>query len=189
MVGYVNAVRAIVCFELPAREASSFCDFFLLTSCDFIGIYLLFDWSKLLFFFLVLIKDKITLSVSKWNLASSRGLGHVMQYLLCVSLQRSVWKKEKICMYASLIMPRHSIGSSIRKPLSVSATPGWTVRIWEWLQTYTGTKGHASRMTMKFQILQKLNEVFVRAASCHLACLIFIQNASLKALKVCLELT
>ena len=50
-------------------------------------------------------------------------------------------------------------------------------------------KGHASGMTMKFQILQKLNEVFVRAASCHLACLIFIQNASLKALKVCLELT
>ena len=28
MAGYVNAVRAIVCFELPAREASSFCDFF-----------------------------------------------------------------------------------------------------------------------------------------------------------------
>ena len=57
------------------------------------------------------------------------GLRHVMQYLLCVSLQRSVWKKEKIGMYASLIMPRHSIGSSIRKSLSVSATPGWTVRI------------------------------------------------------------
>ena len=27
MAGYVNAVQAIVCFELPAREASSFCDF------------------------------------------------------------------------------------------------------------------------------------------------------------------
>ena len=27
MASYVNAVRAIVCFELPAREASSFCDF------------------------------------------------------------------------------------------------------------------------------------------------------------------
>ena len=27
MAGYVNAVRAIVCFKLPAREASSFCDF------------------------------------------------------------------------------------------------------------------------------------------------------------------
>ena len=37
MAGYVNTVRAIVCFELPAREASSFCDFFLLTSCDFIA--------------------------------------------------------------------------------------------------------------------------------------------------------
>ena len=27
MVGYTNAVPAFVCFELPAREASSFCDF------------------------------------------------------------------------------------------------------------------------------------------------------------------
>ena len=34
--GYVNAVRAIVCSELPAREASNFCDFWKLTSCDFI---------------------------------------------------------------------------------------------------------------------------------------------------------
>ena len=36
MAAYVNAVRAIVCFEFPAREASSFCDFLKLTSCDFI---------------------------------------------------------------------------------------------------------------------------------------------------------
>ena len=34
IAGYVNAVRAFVCFELPAREASSFCDFLKLTSCD-----------------------------------------------------------------------------------------------------------------------------------------------------------
>ena len=27
MAGYVDAVPAFVCFELPAREASSFCDF------------------------------------------------------------------------------------------------------------------------------------------------------------------
>ena len=27
MAGYVNAVPAFVCFELPVREASSFCDF------------------------------------------------------------------------------------------------------------------------------------------------------------------
>ena len=37
MVGYVNAVRAIVCFELPAREASNFCDFWKWTSCNFIA--------------------------------------------------------------------------------------------------------------------------------------------------------
>ena len=36
MAGCVNAVRAIVCFELPAQEASSFCDIWKLTSCDFI---------------------------------------------------------------------------------------------------------------------------------------------------------
>ena len=38
MAGCVNTVRAIVCFELPAREASSFCDFFKLASCDFIAV-------------------------------------------------------------------------------------------------------------------------------------------------------
>ena len=27
IVGYVNAVSAFVCFKLPAREASSVCDF------------------------------------------------------------------------------------------------------------------------------------------------------------------
>ena len=37
MAGYVNAVPAFVCFELPARGASSFCDFWKLTSCDFIA--------------------------------------------------------------------------------------------------------------------------------------------------------
>ena len=37
MAGYVNAIRAIVCFELPAQEASSSCDFWNLTSYDFIA--------------------------------------------------------------------------------------------------------------------------------------------------------
>ena len=37
MAGCVNAVRAFVCFERPAREASSFCDFWKLTSYDFIA--------------------------------------------------------------------------------------------------------------------------------------------------------
>ena len=36
MAGYVDAVPAFVCFELPARETSSFCDFWKLTSCNFI---------------------------------------------------------------------------------------------------------------------------------------------------------
>ena len=58
MAGCVNAVRAIVCFELPAREASSFCYFFLLTSCDFIAFISTFIED--FFFFNVLIKDKFT---------------------------------------------------------------------------------------------------------------------------------
>ena len=37
MAGYVNTVRAIVCSDLPAREASNFCDFWKLTSCNFIA--------------------------------------------------------------------------------------------------------------------------------------------------------
>ena len=42
MAGYVNTVRAIVCSELSAREASSFCDFWNLTSCDFIPFIIFF---------------------------------------------------------------------------------------------------------------------------------------------------
>ena len=59
MAGYVNAVRAIVCFELPAREASIFCDFWKLTSCDFIAFISTFIEVNLIFFY-VLIKDKFT---------------------------------------------------------------------------------------------------------------------------------
>ena len=56
MAGYVNAVPAFVCFEIPAREASSFCDFLIdLLRCH--RIDLLFDWRKL-FFLDVLIKDE-----------------------------------------------------------------------------------------------------------------------------------
>ena len=61
MAGYINTVRAIVCFELPAREASRFCDFFFIDHLRIHRIYLLFDWSKLCFFLDVLVKDKIYL--------------------------------------------------------------------------------------------------------------------------------
>ena len=37
MAGYVNAVTTFVCFELPAQEASSFCDLWKLASCAFIA--------------------------------------------------------------------------------------------------------------------------------------------------------
>ena len=49
---YVNAVRAIVCFELPAREASSLCRFLKidLNSFDLSSHLSPFDTSKLVFF-------------------------------------------------------------------------------------------------------------------------------------------
>ena len=59
VVGCVNAVRAIVYFKLPAREASSFCDFLKLTSCDFISF--ISSLIEVNFFFIdVFIKDKFT---------------------------------------------------------------------------------------------------------------------------------
>ena len=59
MAGCVNAVRAIVCFELPAREASIFCDFWKFTSCDFIAFISTFIEVNLILLG-VLIKDKFT---------------------------------------------------------------------------------------------------------------------------------
>ena len=59
MAGYVNAVPAFVCFELPAREASNFCDFWKLTSCGFIPI--ISSLIEVNFYFLdVLMEDKFT---------------------------------------------------------------------------------------------------------------------------------
>ena len=59
MAGYVNAVSAFVCFELPAREASSVCDFWKLTPCDFIAF--ISSMIEVNFFFPdVLIEDKFT---------------------------------------------------------------------------------------------------------------------------------
>ena len=54
MAGYVNALPAFVCYELPAREASSFCDFWKFSSCDFIAFisYL----SEVNFFFMCLLR-------------------------------------------------------------------------------------------------------------------------------------
>ena len=49
MAGCIIAVHAIVCFELPAREASSFCDFWKLTSCDFISYISTFIEVNLIF--------------------------------------------------------------------------------------------------------------------------------------------
>ena len=59
MAVIINGVPALVCFELPAREASIFCDFWKLTSCDFIAfISSLIEVNFCSFD--VLIKDKFT---------------------------------------------------------------------------------------------------------------------------------
>ena len=47
--GYVTAVLAIVLTELCARKASSFCDFFLMTSCDFTLFYYFFTQANVFF--------------------------------------------------------------------------------------------------------------------------------------------
>ena len=59
MAGYATTVPAFVCFRLPAREASSFCDFWKLTSCDFTAFFsLLTEVHVNLYFFLdVLLED------------------------------------------------------------------------------------------------------------------------------------
>ena len=60
MPGYVNAVQAIVCSELPVREASSFCDFWKLTSRDFIAFISSMIEVNFSSHCYVLIKDKFT---------------------------------------------------------------------------------------------------------------------------------
>ena len=49
--GYVTAVLAIVRAELRAREASNFCDFWKMTSCDFTLFYSFFFNSSIRLFF------------------------------------------------------------------------------------------------------------------------------------------
>ena len=59
MARYVNAIPAFVCFELPAWEASNFCDFWKFTSCGFIPF--ISSLIEVNFYFLdVLIEDKFT---------------------------------------------------------------------------------------------------------------------------------
>ena len=59
MAGYVNTVPAFVCFELPAREASSFCDFWKGISSD-LNAFISFLIEVNSCFLDVLIKDKFT---------------------------------------------------------------------------------------------------------------------------------
>ena len=61
MAGYVNTVRAIVCSELPAREASNFWDFWKLTFCDFIPfLSYLIELNFCVFLHVLNIKNKFT---------------------------------------------------------------------------------------------------------------------------------
>ena len=49
MAGYVTAVVAFVYSKLPAREASSFFDFWKITSCDFTAFFSFLTETKLCF--------------------------------------------------------------------------------------------------------------------------------------------
>ena len=48
-VGYVTAILTFVPTELRAREASSFCEFWKMTSCDFTLIYSFFTHTNISF--------------------------------------------------------------------------------------------------------------------------------------------
>ena len=49
MVGYVTTLLAFVCGKLPAQEANSFCDFWKMTSCNFITFFSYLTWAYLCF--------------------------------------------------------------------------------------------------------------------------------------------
>ena len=57
MAGYVTAVPAFVSGKLPAQVASSFCDFWKLTSCDFTLLFSFLTQANLCFFLDGLNKD------------------------------------------------------------------------------------------------------------------------------------
>ena len=59
MAGYVTAVLAFVCGELPAREASSISDFFKLTSGNFTTFFSFLTQANLCGFFMCLIRISI----------------------------------------------------------------------------------------------------------------------------------
>ena len=92
MAGYVNAIQAIVCFELPAREARNFCDLWKFTSCDFIA--LISSLIEVNFCFLdVLIKDTFTSSVSRY------------ESFWCSGFQwMSLWRSDKFLLTLSVYL-------------------------------------------------------------------------------------
>ena len=48
MAGYVTAAPAFVCGKPGAREASSFCDFWKMTSCDFTAFFFILTQANLI---------------------------------------------------------------------------------------------------------------------------------------------
>ena len=90
MAGYVNTVRAIVCSELPAREASNFCDLWKLTSCDFIPF--ISSLIELNFFFnMCLLRINLPNNVSKYDSFWCSGF----QWM-------SLWRSDKFLLTLSL---------------------------------------------------------------------------------------
>ena len=89
MLGYVSAgigLPTCVCFELPAREASSFYDFWQFTSCDFIAFI-----SLLVFFEMCLLR--ITLP----NLCP-----HKLWFMLMLWISVTLWTSDKFLLTLSV---------------------------------------------------------------------------------------
>ena len=103
MAGYVNTVRAIVCSELPAREARNFCDIWKLTSCDFILISSLIELN-FCFLHMCLLRINLPNMCPNMNhfdaVDSSECHSEEVMFLLTLSLERIdnsslVWRYEQ----------------------------------------------------------------------------------------------
>ena len=164
MACYVNAVRAIVCFELPAREASNFCDFWKLTSCDFHRI-LLFDWNKL-FFLDVLIKE-----ISLPNMCPNMNYFDAVDFNECHSEEviSFFWRSVYIAphFFPFKLVPQKHLTADwqvIQFFLSSSSCSYMTPAKWSAIRTMT-------RITMRTMTTSR---ICIRVFFHHICCLTFL---------------
>ena len=108
MAGYVNIVLAIVCSELPAREASNFCDFWKLTFCNFIAF--ISSMIELTFFFFYMCLLRINLP----NLCPNMNHFDAVDFSECHS-------EKVISFFLTLSLVQHaSFNTGLQRKMSTS---------------------------------------------------------------------